>query len=313
MILLANRASTLLYRFLKTFPDGVYILPANVCPVVPLTFLKANVPFEFFDINQETLCLDENEVINTIREQPRHYSGILFVRTYGYMYDTSRFFSNLKSLDVRFRIIDDKCLCYPDFLSIAPSVDMELYSTGYTKTVDIGYGGFAKLNIGSELKSVNDPYNPLSFNFLEKDYKNCLNKMVLLGNHDNDWLDTTEPSFTIDEYTKNVSDSINSVITHKQVINAIYKENLPPSLPMKNEFQHWRYNILTENKDTILKSIFHSGLYASSHYIPSSILFNNNHFPVADKLSGLVINLFNDYHFSVDQAIKICKVISNNL
>jgi hypothetical protein len=313
MILIANRASALLYRFVKTFPKGPYLLPANVCPVVPLTFLKANVPFEFLDINEDTLCLDENEVIDAVSSNSGHYAGMVFVRTYGYAYDASHFFSRIKSLDAGFKIIDDKCLCYPDFLPIASSVDMELFSTGYAKIVDFGYGGYSKISKDAELSSVNESFNLLSLHFLENKYKVCLNEKILLGSHPGDWLDTNEPKITREEYETNINNSMKSAITQKQLINAIYEDNLPGVIHLNKKFQNWRYNILTEKKESILYAIFHSGLFASSHFIPSNILFNSSHFPIADKISRSVINLFNDFRFTEDQAREICKVICREL
>ena len=52
-----------------------------------------------------------------------------------------------KKLAPHLKIIDDACLSYPNFNSkISHQVDLELYSTGYSKPVDIGYGGFAKIH-----------------------------------------------------------------------------------------------------------------------------------------------------------------------
>ncbi|MFZ2800660.1 MAG: hypothetical protein WAZ30_10580, partial [Syntrophorhabdus sp.] len=65
-MIFANRASGILYWFLKAYPEGTYILPANICPVVPLTFRKAGVEFELLDINPGNLCLDGQSVIDAI-------------------------------------------------------------------------------------------------------------------------------------------------------------------------------------------------------------------------------------------------------
>ena len=48
-----NRASTVLCNFLKSNHfDKPFLLPANVCPVVPLSFMKAEVEFDFIDIDK---------------------------------------------------------------------------------------------------------------------------------------------------------------------------------------------------------------------------------------------------------------------
>ena len=310
MIVMAKRASALLYRFLKTSTHSIYLLPANVCPVVPLTFIKAGVSFNFVDINQDTLCLDEERVVEILKAKPGCHAGIVFVRTYGYLYNASRFFSEVRALEPGLKIIDDKCLCYPDFTDNFPEADMELYSTGCAKTVDIGHGGFAKLKPGTELKWTDEAFNPGSYKLLERKYKLCLEERKLLGTHPGDWLDLGEPPMTLQNYREKVIAAMEEASIHKKEINEVYKELMPASLPLKDEFQDWRFNILTDKKESILKSVFQSGLFASSHYIPSNILFNYDHFPVADRLSRNVINLFNDHHFSVEQARMVSKLIS---
>lgn len=312
MIIFANRASTLLYRFIKTFPTGTYLLPANVCPIVPLTFVKAGVSFEFVDIDSDTLCLDEKTVLSFVCGNKK-YTGIIFVRTYGYQYDASGFFSKLKSVNRSFKIIDDKCLCFPDFNPIASNVDLELFSTGYAKPVEIGFGGYAKIQEGIELESVNDRFDENALSQLEMKYKEGLKNRHLMEDHSKEWLNTGNPELTLEEYLEKIEKELPIVKTHKQMLNSIYEANLPEQIVLSKEFQNWRYNILTTNKKTILNSIFSAGLFASSHYIPSSCLFEKKHYKISSELSGKVINLFNDFYFSEKQAIQLCEIVRKNL
>ena len=61
MIAFESRASTVLFNFLKSnYSEKKYILPSNVCPVIPLVFLKAGCNIEFCDIDFETFCIDED-------------------------------------------------------------------------------------------------------------------------------------------------------------------------------------------------------------------------------------------------------------
>ena len=64
------------------------------------------------------------------------------------MSEKPSFFAELKRLQPSFLIIDDKCLCRPDYdgLRLAPFSDVTLFSTGYSKYVDLGFGGFAFLD-----------------------------------------------------------------------------------------------------------------------------------------------------------------------
>jgi len=253
--------------------------------------------------------MSENTIIEMIKDNPGDYSGIVFVRTYGYHYDTSLFFRQIKSLDNTIKIIDDKCLCIPDFNSIGSSVDMELYSTGDAKTISLGYGGFAKVNSEIELTYVNEPYNPLSYQLLEGKYKECLKERIPLDDYKNDWLDTRIPTFTKEKYFVDINNSIQSTMAHKDILNEIYQENLRGVVSLGDGFHNWRYNIISSKKDSLMHIIFQSGLFASSHYIPANTLFDKCTYPVADKLSNTVLNLFNDFNFTETQALKICELI----
>ena len=59
MIAFARRASAILYRMLRGMTDArPFLLPANVCPVVPETFVAAGRPLERIDIEEESLAMD---------------------------------------------------------------------------------------------------------------------------------------------------------------------------------------------------------------------------------------------------------------
>ncbi len=63
------RAVKTLYNFLKlnqfTKP---FLIPANVCAILPLTFLKANATFEFVDISTDNYCIDQNTVFQLLKK-----------------------------------------------------------------------------------------------------------------------------------------------------------------------------------------------------------------------------------------------------
>lgn len=141
MITYANRASAVLYGFLKSKSfKGPFLIPANVCPVVPLTIMKAGVDFEFIDID-ERHTMSESIALEMISK--RVYEGLLFVHSYGKKYDNEGFYQKLKLLNPNLCIIDDRCLCRPELDGSLPvNVDMELYSTGYAKYIELSYGGY---------------------------------------------------------------------------------------------------------------------------------------------------------------------------
>src|SRR5690554_932947 len=111
-----SRASYILFNLFKNLNGGIVMLPANICPVVPATLLKAGVLFEFVDIERSTLSMDFNLILERIKISPTLYSGIIYVRTYGYTeFDAEIFFQEVKSLNEDILIVDDHCLSVPVF------------------------------------------------------------------------------------------------------------------------------------------------------------------------------------------------------
>lgn len=95
------------------------------------------------------------------------------------------------------------------------------------------------------------------------------------------------------------------ILKHKEKLNAIYFENLSSVNQLNKEFQNWRFNILTDKKEQVLKALFSEGLFASSHYAP-----HTNRHAHAAELHKNVINLFNDIYFSEAQALETCQIIN---
>ncbi len=74
------------------------------------------------------------------------YGGVLYAHTYGEPSTPVEFFQSIKSKYPTLLLVDDRCLCIPD---LDPSdeqfADVALYSTGYAKIADLGFGGYAFL------------------------------------------------------------------------------------------------------------------------------------------------------------------------
>lgn len=147
MIVFGPRAAAILDALLRSRRDTrPFLLPANVCPIVPETFVAAGQPFELVDIAEPWLEMDAAQCL----ERANEIAGVLFVRTYGSERDPSPFFRALRDANAELFLIDDKCLCRPDVdgAQVSPLADVTLFSTGYAKYVDLGGGGFAHLKEG---------------------------------------------------------------------------------------------------------------------------------------------------------------------
>jgi dTDP-4-amino-4,6-dideoxygalactose transaminase len=307
-IIYAQRASGIIYRFVRTFNKGTYILPANICPIVPLTLKLANVNFEFVDINQETLCLDEIKCRELILINPRKYEGVIFVRTYGHIYDTTSFFDSLKFLNEKLKIIDDRCLCMPELNEKLIGSDLILFSTGYAKPMDFGKGGIGILNNSLTICKYDISFSKESN--IEKYYKEALNANTKINSIPESWLDINDYDADILVYVNRIELEKQKIDDYKSKINQIYYSLLPTEIVMPISFQNWRFNIQVDNNKLVIKKIFENNLFASSHYKPANVLFDNSKFPVAELIYSRVINLFNDYYFSEHQAELACRIIN---
>lgn len=151
MLQFANRASALLCNFvhMNRFRRP-FLLPANVCPVVPLSFLKAGVDFEFVDID-DSHAMNKDVALDKL--STGKFDGLLYVHAYGKINNNTRFYDDIKSINPNLCIIDDRCLCCPNTEDkMLNNIDLQLFSTGYAKYVELSFGGFAKLNTVTDVK-----------------------------------------------------------------------------------------------------------------------------------------------------------------
>lgn len=143
-MILASRALAILYSFLeyncnKTAP---FILPVNICHTVHWCFIKAGIPVIFCDLEPTHLCIDLEKAENILRHTP--CQGLLFNHTYGTDYYPEEKLHKIRASKGKLFIIDDRCLCVPNFNHLsfhAAIADLTIFSTGYAKHVDLGYGG----------------------------------------------------------------------------------------------------------------------------------------------------------------------------
>jgi hypothetical protein len=287
MIVLARRASAILYNLLRSRQDErPFLLPANICPIVPAVFLAAGQAFELIDIEEPWLQLHRQVSYERLRARPGGYAGVLYVRPYGSERDPDPFFKALKEIQSDLLVIDDKCLCRPDpdVESPSPAADVTLFSTGHAKYTDLDHGGFAQLN-------------------------DALTYVHAAGEPVPDWLDLGEPGLSWNDYRRQVVLATQTADEQKQKLNAIYSEMLPAEIQLAPDLQRWRFNIRVPAAEELLASIFAADLFASRHYPALS----PGLFPVAEHLHASIVNLFNDRYFDGERARKMVRVILRHL
>ena len=270
-LLTANRATKLLYNFLKVNNiSGKVLLPANICPEVVKTLHYAGMTTQFVDLQVETLCIHQDAVLSLAKEA----SVLLFVHTYGIEHDFYTFFDQVREQNPDIIIVDDKCLCLPDLEVKDSAADLVLYSTGERKLVSLGGGAIGYLADRWEYDEVEVEESELLSNEL--------------------WL--LDP--------KQLYMRMDTVIAHKEKLNSIYRSMLPEAMQLPDAYQHWRFNILVPNKEQILAALAAEDIPAES---PSPA--QDEACVVASKLHTLAIQLYNDKRLTQEQAVRACEII----
>jgi hypothetical protein len=282
MIVFARRASAILFNLLRTRSDPrPFLLPANVCPIVPDTFREARQPFELVDIEEPSLEIEPAECLARLRARPGRYAGLLFIHPYGSERDPAAFFADVKKAAGDILIIDDRCLCRPAFDIASLSADVTLYSTGRAKYADAGGGGFAHL--GGDIA-----YEPAT--------------------QGADWLELDPPKVDGETYREIVERAARAADEQKARLNAIYERELPPEITLPASLQRWRFNIRVAEPDRLIAAIFAAGLFASRHFPPAG-----ESFAVAARLHAEIVNLFNDRYFDEQSALRISEIVLRHI
>jgi len=312
-IVQAPRASAILYNLLKSHSNNSpWLLPANICPVVPLTFFKAGIPIEFVDISAETLHMDLEQA--EARLKRGKVGGILYAHTYGEPSTPSEFFQLVKSRYPELLLIDDRCLCIPDLEPVQDmSADMTLYSTGYAKIVELNFGGYAFIQEDVPYQPQILYFNPKADKDVERVYKQAIQNREPYEYKDSDWLQTNATLPAWYDYRQKIEKNLDGSLRQRKTLNEIYISRIPIENQLPQSYQSWRFNVRLKNKEHILKAIFSADLFASSHYASLAGIMAPGHCPQAEILENEIINLFNDHHFNAQQAEGVCALIMENL
>jgi hypothetical protein len=289
----------------------VYLLPANVCPIVPAVFHKAHVPFEFLDIHPSTLALDPKLVLRRLRQGG--CAGILYVRTYGAMFDMEASFGTFKNACSSLLLIDDRCLVVPQFEHSGGCADLELYSTGYSKYVDFGWGGWGNLGEGVNYEKETMPFSREAHDAMVAEFRDIAEQRGNFEYRDSDWLDATEVDISWQDFKTQVCDRAQAAAAHQAALNDCYRHFLPNDCCLPMAFRNWRFHVWVSNPRTLLKAIFDAGLFASSHYANLIPAFGPGHAPNAALLGSKVVNLFNDFRFDLEKAERTARLVAEHL
>jgi hypothetical protein len=316
MIVFEQRAATVLFNLIRSYQaEGPFLLPANICPIVPMVIFKARRSFEFIDIEPSTLCIDHDKLAKRCSVPNNKPAGIVYVRSYGALFDATDIFASIKALLPNALIVDDRCLCPPEFSGkLAPHTDAALYSTGYAKYVDVGFGGFGVIRDGIPYTPTEMAYKISELDELTIRYKNALLQHIPFSYTDSAWLDATHPKQTWSSYQRLVEQELHRANAIKIATNFIYSSRLPAEIQFPSAYQSWRFNIQIQDKASLLDAIRRAGFIASGHYDSLAGLIGPGNAPYATTVHDHVINLFNDRYFSTARAEQLTDfLVSSNL
>lgn len=309
MILYKNRAQAVVYDFADQFFDRrrKVIIPANVCASVPLTYQKLKIPYEIVDIDEDTLSINMNQVEKILCDRGENYQAIHYVCTYGNEEDVNvDYFLELRD-KYNVKIILDKCLCMPENnFNKNTLFDMELYSTGHCKCIDLGLGGYAFINDIYKVRT-----NKLLY--YKEDYekmKSLLKQNVWSEIASLNWLESYDLT-DVEDYISKMNSRYNIILEYKKRLNTIYRSIIPSRFILPDKFNMWRFNIKLSNAEHVESKIFENeGLFVSRHYKPINLCGGSiEKCPNAEKLYGEIMNLFNDSYYSDEKAEKTARII----
>ncbi len=316
MIVCARRASAILFNLLRSSEDGrPFLLPANVCPMVPITFRKARRAFRLMDINPFDLGLDRVACLDLLRQAPEGFAGVIYVRPYGAIWDCSTFFRAIHAIRQDLIIIDDRCLCRPDpdGETIEPEADVTLYSTGHAKPVDLGMGGFAHLADGVPYRAGMLRFDAGALATITRRYKIAIARRWPFTGGEEDWLDGNLPAISWGEYRERMLEESRRVESHRCRLNAIYAEGLPRSLQLSSRFRQWRFQIFAPQPRRLLRRLRVAGLFASRHYAALGRgVFADEYFPQSEMIHRAIVNVFNDRYYDEGRAIATAQIVQEH-
>jgi dTDP-4-amino-4,6-dideoxygalactose transaminase len=311
--LLAPRASAILYGLLRSRGDSrPWLLPANICPVVPLVFAKAGVPIELVDISPRDLHLELDQALERLTSG--RFGGVLYAHTYGEPSTPRDFFAQAKQSRPDVMLVDDRCLCAPELDPDSSTfADVVLYSTGYAKQVDLGHGGYAFVQPSVAYTTIPLAYDAASYAALEQGYKSALSQRRPFEYRDSDWLETQGWQTSWREYRAQIAAGLAAARQQRARLQQVYAELLPAEIQLPAAYQEWRFNVRVTKQQELLQAIFAAGDFASAHYASLAGVMGPGVCPNAELLAGEVLNLFVDRYFTVERAERVARTILANL
>jgi len=307
-LITANRANGILYHFLTYHQQEgkSWILPSNICPEVVLTFLKAGCKLRFIDLEEKELGINLKQVEETINNGG--IAGVLYNHTYGNEYTPDRHLTDIRNSNPELLLVDDRCLCDPQFDFESSWADLVLFSTNFRKQVDLGYGGYSFTNVIIEPEEIpeykKNEYDKVSHELKVKKDSEYWRSMAFMP-----WLDTSFMGISTDKYFEEIRKYKKKWNKHKQSLISVYKKHIPRDMQLGTQFNNWRFQVISDRKEEVLNQLHDNGLFAGDHYRSLGSSYEEKNFPIAERIERKVINLFIDNYYDNNQARQTLEIL----
>ncbi len=155
-------------------------------------------------------------------------------------------------------------------------------------------------------------YSAIDLEQLTHEFEISITDKKPISYKNSNWLGDTSNKNNFNNYKKKILTKMVELEVHKNKLNKIYKENINENCQFAAEYQNWRFNIFVNKKKYLLKKIFSKNLFASSHYYPATLIYNQQSSPNALRLYEHVVNLFNDFCFTPAMALEVSAIVEKH-
>ena len=329
--MVVGRAATAIYLILKSFEQSEVIVPVNICyaAVYPIVFSN-NIP-KFCDINEQDGNITLGAFENAITE---HTKAAIIPHMYG---------NPVKDIQGIKEVCQDKGILLIEDCASAMGAQLEnqyvgtfgdyvIYSTGYSKTIDVGNGGIVcsddslehmiflykdlpyyseKIEMQNDLFS--KIYRQIRNSKIEYQCQNIFDVFKL--NCQDSFLYQIDKK--MEKEIRDSLDTLDSVIKQRRDKQRLFDSliNYSNSYMEKYEYSEgsvpWRFNILVEaeKRDEIVKTLLKNMIPVSDWYPPVSMIFGDyTKYPNAEIMERRILNfplLIDDKEIE-----RICKCIN---
>lgn len=299
-----NSATKIILNYLKAnkIINSTIAIPSNICEKIVISLGRKNKLF-CIPINKNNHFIDQKYLKKNLKL--KNIKAVILVYPYGNYNDN--IYKNLKEFiaEKKILLIEDFCLCDPiKIIKKIKSIknSFMVFSTGYSKFIDLKKGGFAIYNNNLLKYKV---FNKKKFEiFYKKKY--FIKPGTIKFNEIN-----------YNKYLRFIYKIRNKRLVHSIKINKIYKK-LKAFKSVREIKGDWRYSfeVLSKKKFYNIKKIEFSKLIFFGYNYPDILKLKKNHkFFVNRKYSPRknIINLFNDFRYDSFKAEKTYQAIIKQL